>query len=149
MSYKKAQELYEEFYQFKARSARQVDLKLPTSVTLEGHMRATMYASDKWERKTNGYRHEHEAGVRIYVPGGRTRVPAHIVRCEAFVRLGDCLGVEYIDTEGNEVLVSDKGCDLYASANAKALLIVRRKPLIVEALIWGGKLDIDGRGILH
>jgi len=49
-------------------------LQIPSHLYLTGKAIHVLYRSDKWEKKSHDYIHEHEAGVKIYEPGGAFRV---------------------------------------------------------------------------
>jgi hypothetical protein len=145
MSVKKAGKLYETFSDFEPKSVAASPMNMPKTAVLVGKMIAVMYASDKWEKKVNYYKHEHEAGVNIYHPGGGTAVPGHIANAEALTKLGRCIGATFIE-DGEEVNVTFPGCNLYATPSGRGLVIVHNMRR-VEALIWGGKLRVEAEGI--
>lgn len=144
---KKALELYETFYQFEPSSVVESSLTIPKVVSRVGRMVSVMYASNKWERKTNYYKHDHESPVYLYEPGGGTKVPKFITSVDAMPTLGKCMGLVYDDGDG-EKSVAFTGCDLYAIPSGKALVVVKGRRSVV-ALIWGGKLGVEGRGIVY
>ena len=144
---KKALELYKTFYQFEPSSVVESSLTMPKSVSRVGRMVSIMYASNKWERKTNYYKHDHESPVYLYEPGAGTKVPKFIASVDAMPTLGKCMGLVYHDGD-EEQTIAFTGCDLYAIPSGKALVVVKSSRSVV-ALIWGGKLGVEGRGIVY
>ena len=145
MSTKKAEQLYEKFYDFEPRSVTKTPLTIPKTVTCVGKAVAIMYASDKWERKVNYYKHDFETAVKIYAPGGDHTTPDYIASVQAMTKLGRAVGAIYVEN-GKEVNIAFPGCDLYAIPSGKALVVVHKKSR-VDALFWGGKLTITAHGI--
>lgn len=145
--------LYEKFYSFDARSVVESKLSMPSRAKRLGRMKAVMYASDKWEKQINYYKHDHEEGVHLYEPtssscaSGCVKVPRFIASCKAMTKLGRCVGIVFMDGD-KEVPVMFSGCHLYAIPSGRALVILRGTEKI-EAMIWGGRLTVEGRGIVY
>jgi len=160
---RKARKLYEDFHKFPPKKVGEFNpsFEIPREATFVGDAVDVMYRSDKLEPMTHidegwiDYIHEHKSGVKVYrtdqkADGPTRKVPKWIWGTKQLVRLGDSLGFTYRDHDGYEVEagVREPLPELYATPNGKALLIVERKRKVV-ALIWGGKLDVEPRGIVN
>jgi len=104
--------------------------------------------------KPTDYIHEHKNGVKVYVvndsDGPERKVPQKIQNIQKMAFLGKCLGFGYVDEDGDEVEATASGkvelCAVpYRKGHALIVLENRRKVL---ALIWGGKLRVEPRGIV-
>jgi hypothetical protein len=139
------------------------ELVIPDEVVCAGPAVNVAYRSDKLN-PTDGqdegvieYIHEHEAGVHIYMPcrhfrqkGACTKVPAWIRNVTELTCLGQCLGFAYRNDDGRECKATGTQPlpDLYTIPSGKALLVVQSKRRLL-AMIWGGKLGVERRGIVH
>jgi len=162
----RALEKFIEFHDFEPRETGAIPgLKIPSSVKVAGDAVHVMYRSDKWhEGRSDDYIHEHDGGVKVgrtgTCPGPTRSVPAEIQRVTTLVRIGRCLGVAYADADGNVVeMRPDGSVQLYCSPNGRALFVVDgvrvrngratfARPR-VEMILWGGKLGVEDRGIVH
>lgn len=161
---KKAVDLYREFHSLEPEHVQEFDrrFRIPEEVFRAGEAAFVLYRSRKVDpatgerpKKSFDYIHKHDPGVRLYFVdedmGGRARrVPKWIREAPALVRLGHCLGFGFFDDDGGAV--EGKGRrpypDLYTTPNGKALLVIQdRRELI--ALVWGGRLCVEWRGIVH
>lgn len=137
------------------------DLVIPDCAVLVGDAKNVLYRSDKLNPTTGedegwiDYIHEHGAGVRVYrcdreADGALRTVPQWICGAKELVWLGDCLGYDYKDDAGK--IVKAKGTaplpELYCTPSGKALLVIQGKRRVL-ALIWGGRLGVIDRGIVH
>lgn len=160
---KRAIQMYETFHSYEPRRIGRFPraFSIPDEVTLAGDALYVLYRSGKVDPATGrkpskpvDYIHKHDAGVKIYRPdleAGRPRaVPQWILRNEALVLLGDCLGFAYRDRSGEEIEAQPDGAypELYTVPNGKALLVIEGKRSVV-AMLWGGKLGVESRGIVH
>ena len=150
--FKRAEEKYREFHdlEVKKRGKLPPSIKIPAHINREGVMKETLYHSKKWDDPANYY-HDHNKGVKCCIPGGSgpsIRVPQWLREAQVLVYLGTCLGFTFIDNDGEEVeaAVSNPKPKLYCTPNGKALLVISGRKL--EALIWGGDLDVEEKGII-
>ncbi len=138
-------------------------LEIPDQAICLGDAVNVLYASDKLN-PTDGsdegwidYIHEHSSGVRAYCAPGRSAPAGDLVTVPAWIRnadqltwLGRCLGFAYRDEGGRERKA--KGTqplpELYTVPSGKALLVIQSKRTLL-ALIWGGRLGVERRGIVH
>lgn len=152
--------LYEDFHKFEPMEVGDFParFKIPKEMNFAGAAEHVLYRSDKLNPTTLAdegvidYIHEHKRGVVVLVAGGRrwrVRVPKYIWSAKTLVYLGECLGFAYRDDEGEflEAKVRAPRPELFAIPSGKALLVIegRRK---VEAIIFGGKLGVEPRGIV-
>ncbi len=158
---KKAVAIYEGFHRFAPRKLGEfhASFKIPSRVNPQGRAVDVLYRSDKTDPETLkkpraplDYIHEHDSkGVVLYLPRGPGETidtPDWIRDAKALSRLGDCLGFKF---ERDGKIVEGKGKkplpELYTTANGKCLIVVQGKRDVL-ALVWGGKLDVEPRGIV-
>jgi hypothetical protein len=158
-----AEKLYEEFHKYASTRIDEMhsSFHVPDYATCVGPALYVLYRSSKLDPFTYAvpdkpidYIHEHKNGVKIYVvnseDGPDRKVPLKIQNVQKMTFLGKCLGFGYIDEEGDEVEVSASGkvelCAVpYRQGHALIVVEGRRKVL---ALVWGGKLRVEPRGIV-
>lgn len=153
---------YVEFHQFEPKKIGKFpsSFRIPSEAKLAGDAVNVLYRSDKLNPTTGAdegvidYIHDHDAGVRLYrcdrsFDGPLRRVPKWIRETPALTRLGDCLGFAYaIDGEEVEAKAKKPHPELYTIPSGKALLVVQSKRTVI-AIIWGGRLGVEARGIVH
>lgn len=132
--------------------------KIPRHVRLLGDSLNILYRSDKVDpatgkqpRGTVDYIHDHDPGVKTYAPdeGGDHETPGWLRDTTSFVLLGKCLGIDYRDEDGEDVEIGaiNPLPELYCTPCGRALLVITGKKLL-EAIIWGGSLTVEDRGIV-
>ena len=158
----KAVRKYVEFHQHEPKKvgAFNSSFAIPATAVCVGQAVNVLYRSDKLNPTTLedegwiDYIHDHDGGVKVYrvdgsAQGPERAVPAWLRNTHELTWLGQCLGFAYkadgekIEAEGKKPLP-----DLYATPNGKALLVVQGKRRVL-ALIWGGRLGVEARGIVH
>lgn len=163
-----AAELYEDFHRYPPTKIGEFasSFRIPRVVFKQGKALHVMYRSPKVDpetlqkpRKPVDYIHEHDSvGVTTYLlegAGERTEVPSWICDSTSLTCLGKCLGFAFEDPDGKKI--DGEGTDplpeLYAIQvrdgwfkKKAALLVVQDKREII-AVVWGGKLAIEPRGI--
>lgn len=133
-------------------------MRIPDKVHLLGKAEWVTYRSGKVDpetlkkpRKTVDYIHEHDAGVRSFCADGDGElvdVPRSIREITALCLLGDLLGFGWKDDEGeHEAKATSPRPELYTIPSGKALVVVQDKKEIL-AMMWGGGLGVEGRGIV-
>jgi hypothetical protein len=153
-----AERKYVEFHSLnpKRRGTFRKGFCIPSQVACLGIADFVLYRSDKVDPATGtapnkpvDYIHHHKKGVKVYEPGEGRRVPKWLRESKTLVLLGDCLGFGLETPEGDalEARVTRPYPELYTVPNGRALLVVSQKRR-VEALIWGGKLGVEARGIV-
>jgi hypothetical protein len=157
-----AVELYEDFHRYPPRKigAFGGGFKIPSRVFKQGKAVNVLYRSKKVDPETLrnpskpvDYIHEHDSrGVTTYLTkGGGESIdtPDWICNADALVRLGLCLGFAFEDPDGGLVNAEGRAPlpELYATTNGKALLVIQGKRSVI-AIVWGGKLDVEPRGIV-
>jgi hypothetical protein len=161
-SLRQAERLFETFHQFEPVKVGDFrsGFRIPHEANYVGEAKTMFYSSDKRNPETGedegwiNYFHEHEGGVRMYVTddkrnGEIRRIPRWIYNTKALVRLGDCDGWEYVDFEGNlaEAEATGNKPEWYCVPSGKALLVVQDKHQCL-AIVWGGGLDVEWRGVV-
>jgi hypothetical protein len=158
------------YVQFHQRDPKRVgrfhrDLEIPDTITCVGVAKNVLYRSDKLNPETSedegwiDYIHKHDRGVYCYLTergleaeGGRlARVPAWVHGVSELVWLGQCLGFEFAPLEGGgPIKVFGKAPlpELYCSPSGKALYVIQSKRRLL-AMMWGGRLGVEPRGIVH
>lgn len=186
----------DKFREFHRKEPRKIgefhsDFEIPARVRLLGTAKYVLYRSDKVDPETleqprhpQNYIHEHDAGVKVYVPSdaktarrfgyeATLEIPApdarpgiiqRVIRCGfddpsisagssqeldvELVRLGMCLGFAFEDDDGeHEAQATAPLPELYCSTSGRTLLVVQNKRELV-ALIHGGALGVEARGIV-
>ena len=160
---RKAVHLYKEFHQFEPRKIGPFpkSFTVPHQAVCVGEALEVLYRSDKLNPTTHedegmiDYIHEHDPGVRAYrtdqgADGPVRQVPKFIWGSKELVLLGSCLGYAYLDSEGDEIeaKVRTPYPELYSIPSGRALLVVQDKKKVL-ALIWGGRLGVEDRGIVY
>ena len=164
MTLRRAEKLFTEFHQYDPIDVGSFhrSFRIPRHANYVGEAKVMYYKSDKFNPTTSEdegwihYFHEHEGDVRMYVPGSHDEIggeprniPKWIYGVSALTRIGDCEGFEYEDFAGE--LVEARGTkplpEWYAIPSGKALLIIQNKRIVL-AILWGGKLDVESRGVV-
>lgn len=157
-----AEKLFEDFHKYPSTKIDEMpsSFYIPEHVAFAGPALFVLYRSKKFDpltyAKPSGpidYIHEHKAGVKAYVvkgDGPERKVPKQIHSAGKLTFLGKCLGFGFVDEDGDEVEASCTGkvelCAVpYRKGHALLAIENRRKVL---ALIWGGKLRVEPRGIV-
>lgn len=162
MSEKKAARLYEDFHRYKPRKVGEFDpsFEIPSHLIKQGKSVDILYRSSKVDpetlkkpRRPIDYIHEHDSGVVTYLPDGegdRIATPSWIREIDALVLLGKCLGFKFEGPNGKIVEAEGKSPlpELYTTVDGKALLVVDDKCILI-AIMWGGRLGVEPRGIVH
>lgn len=153
--------IYEGFHRFSPRREGEFhpSFKMPSRVNKQGRAIDVLYRSDKTDpetlrkpRRAQDYIHEHDSrGVHTYLtrgPGETVETPTWIRDVQALCLLGLCLGFKF-ERDGKSVEAKGKKPlpELYCTPNGKCLVIVQDKRDVL-ALVWGGKLDVEPRGIV-
>jgi hypothetical protein len=158
---KPAASMYKAFHRFEPRKVGEFErsFAIPSHAKKQGRSINVMYRSDKTDpetlkrpRKPVDYIHDHDPGVCTYLlegAGARTEVPAWIREIDALVLLGGCLGFTFENPDGETIEGTGTGKlpELYTTTNGKTLLVIENKRTLV-ALMWGGKLRVEPRGIV-
>lgn len=160
----KALRMYRGFHQLEPKKLGDFhpDLVIPDVCVCVGDALNVLYRSDKLNPETGedegmiDYIHEHSRGVRVYrcdngAEGEITNVPAWIRNTKELVKLGDCNGFAYADIIGGKKRKANATPpypELYTTPSGKCLLVIQSKKRLL-ALIWGGRLGVEPRGIVH
>lgn len=165
MSQKKFIKKFEEFHARPVRDIRNFSssLELPMEAAFAGEAKQVLYRSDKLNPTTNvdegwvSYYHDHSRGVKLYRcdaaamrSGNVHKIPSWIHRVEELTWLGQCMGFTYRDIEGNEqdTKATKPLPDLFCIPSGKALLVIQDKRRVL-AIMFGGRLAVESRGIVH
>lgn len=161
----KALHLYREFHSYDPVRVGQFSkgFRIPREGKYVGEAKTMYYTSDKLNPVTGEdeghiqYYHPHEGGVRLYLtdskgmqrPGGMRRIPKWIYGTKELVRLGDFDGFDYEDFDGEMKKAEGIGRlpEWYAIPSGKALLVIQDKRF-VQAILWGGDLRVEWRGVV-
>src|SRR5690606_32112954 len=139
------------------------DLVIPAAVVRLGAAENVLYRSDKLNPTAGedegwiDYIHEHGAGVIAHRVEARPAAgadlgaaPGRPARQRGPPRLGKSLGFGYRDEGGHvrKVAATEPLPELYTTPTGRALLIIQSKRRLL-AMIWGGRLGVQRRGIVH
>jgi hypothetical protein len=138
------------------------DLVIPREAILVGSAIQVLYRSDKLNPTTLedegwiDYFHDHDPGVKVYrtdrnADGEARAVPSWLYRVRELTWLGYCLGFSYLDElSGKERRAKGSAPlpELYTIPSGKALLVIQSKRRLL-AMMWGGRLGVHARGIVH
>jgi hypothetical protein len=163
---KNASDLYESFHRYEPRNIGKFDpsFRIPRKVYKQGRAINVLYRSPKVDPETLSkpkrpvdYIHDHDSrGVVTYLvegDGEEVATPDWICEAAALTSLGQCLGFAFEDPSGKEVTAKGKTPlpELYTVQvgwpKRAALLVVQDKRDVI-AIIWGGKLRVEPRGIV-
>ena len=146
--------------------------RVPEEAVYVGDAIHVLYRSAKHDpvtyepvRKPIDYIHEHGKGVKVYRPPGPgvpsgplVRMPAKVTSINAgagaskttsLVLLGECNGLEYDDGEQTyEMIGAAPLPELYCIPSGRALLVIQSRRT-VKAIIFGGRLGGEPRGIVY
>lgn len=156
-SVRRAKEKFEEFHRHEPTKMFAGEKIIPARVRELGPALFVLYASTKNDpdtglavKKPVHYIHEHDTnGVTTYTPvkSGGVAVPAWIRDADALVLLGKCLGYAWRDGERERESKVKPRPDLYATPCGRALLVIQDRREVI-AMIWGGGLGVEARGIV-
>lgn len=158
-----AAKMYVAFHQHAPRETGSFhrELVIPGRAVCVGDAVNVLYRSDKLNPTTGedegwiDYIHDHKKGVQVYrcdpgAHGTEHAVPAWLRDVHELSWLGDCLGFAFKDGDGREV--EARGVkplpELYTIPSGRALLVIQGKRKLL-AMIWGGRLGVEPRGIVH
>lgn len=154
---------YLDFHQQEPVKIGTMNVRIPETAILVGPAVHVLYRSDKLNPTTLedegwiDYIHKHDRGVNCYRTdraaaqlGPERTVPQWLRNTRELVWLGYSLGFEYKDHDGKTVEARGKQPlpELWTTPNGRALLIIQSKRTLI-ALLWGGRLGVEPRGIVH
>jgi hypothetical protein len=157
-----AEKLYETFHQFEPTEvgAFAHGFKIPHEANHVGEAKTMYYSSDKLNPETGEdegwirYFHENDGDVRLcvmdsYRAGDRRKIPKWIRESQALVLLGECDGFDYEDFDGNivEAKATGQKPEWYCVPSGKALLVIQDRRRVL-AVLWGGDLHVEWRGVV-
>jgi hypothetical protein len=156
---RRAEKLYEDFHKYNPREVGKFprSFQIPTSIELAGPALYVLYQSPKCDpitykkpKKPINYIHEHKDGVKVYLAGGDgpiRKVPKRVSEVTSLTRLGKFLGLGFLDGDEEVAMEASGKVDLYAIPSGKSLLVIENRRNVL-AMIWGGKLRVEPRGIV-
>jgi hypothetical protein len=111
------------------------------------------YGSDKWTGKYVEYKHDHEKPFpKYYVPNknGDHRLPSRLHTFAGLAILGNCLELAVLNEAGGEMveIFAKPYPVLCTVAAGNALVVLNNKRNRVIAVCYGGKLEVETRGIV-
>ena len=162
MSTAKAERLYETFHSHGPSDIGEFSrgFKIPREGLDVGDAKVMYYTSDKLNPSTGEdeghvtYYHDHKPDVKMVVfdesrGGDLVKIPQWICNTPALCLLGECDGFDYTDHEGELRSAKAKGRkpEWYCVPSGKALLVIQDKKKVL-AVLWGGKLAVEWRGVV-
>jgi hypothetical protein len=151
-----ARKTFEGFHDFEMRGSGKFrgEIVVPARMALAGPCRFVTYRSDKWSNGAHEYIHTITSfpKVKVAVTGedtGRTiAVPKRVQDAVTVSFIGRALGFAAEKPDGDEVEATfPASAEWYWSPTGKALYCVQGKSKLL-AVVWGGRLDVEPRGIV-
>jgi len=161
-SLRKAEKLFETFHQYESMKVGDFhsSFAIPREANYVGEAKTMFYSSDKLNPETGEdegcihYFHEHEGDVGMHVldenrDGEWCKVPKRIYGVDALVRLGTCEGFEYEGLDGKlaKAEATGRAPEWFCTPSGKALLVIQDKKQVL-AILWGGDLRVEWRGVV-
>jgi len=156
---------FESFHDYPYRNIGELGLRaIPEVVYVAGACRWVTYRSNKWNDGTHEYIHEIDSHPRVVlayakpmelevgddriVETARRRLPARVrADNQVLSRIGKCLGWAFtIDDDQFEADAPSK-TDWWWSPSGKALFAIEDMRTL-HVVVWGGRLDVEDRGIV-
>ena len=156
---RKAKKLFETFHQFSHRELVASPAVIPKQAHCVGIAQTMYYTSDKLnplsgeDEGHQSYYHDHGKKVTLCLTdadeGYLRKIPKWIHESKSLVLLGECDGFDYENLDGEliEARMNDQYTDWYAVPSGKALLAIYKEREIL-AILWGGDLHIEWRGVV-
>lgn len=152
---------YLEFHSLEPEDVVVSSATIPDEGILLGAATWVTYRSGKWGKGTYDYIHKHHEGVKIACfsrtvakdlgceHNRMVRIPKRHRDVDTLVRLGQSLGFGF-DNRGEEMeaRTTTPRPDLYCTTSGRCLYIKEKRGKLLCA-IWGGKLAVEARGIVH
>ncbi len=146
--------VFEGFNKYDAKDIGTLPFSIPAEIYLGGPCVWVTYRSDKWSDGTHDYIHKIESYPRVKCglvarrTSKRVKVPQRIQGDQTLTMIGlRALGFAYMDDAGDEIEAKTPDSQWFWSSKGRALLAVQEKRKLV-AIIWGGDLDVEARGIV-
>jgi hypothetical protein len=150
-----ATKTFESFNDYPSKGTFKFDREIvvPERMPVAGPCKWVTYKSDKWGDGTHDYIHKITSYPRVKcaLVGGdfpERTIPAKIRSAKTLSQIGlRALGFAY-DQDGEEVEAKvPRGTEWFWSQSGRALYLIHNKRKLV-AVIWGGKLNVEPRGIV-
>lgn len=150
-----ARSTFEGFHAFDMRSWGKFsqEIVVPKRMALAGPCVYVTYRSDKWSDGTHEYIHKITSYPKVQVAlaeedTGRTvAVPARVRNAVTLSLIGGALGFAVETDDGEVEGAFPANTEWYWSPTGKALYAIATKSRLL-AVAWGGKLDVEPRGIV-
>jgi hypothetical protein len=151
-----AKRAFEGFHDYEMRQAGKFarEIVIPERLPFAGPCKWVTYRSDKWQDGTHDYIHEIESypSVKVALPGERfdkdVPIPQRVRDAVTLSQIGlRALGFAYEDGDAEVEAKLPKDAEWFWSPTGKALYCIKARRKLV-ALIWGGNLDVEPRGIV-
>lgn len=129
---------------------------IPKTICVVGYCEWVTYRSDKWREGTHDYIHEITSYPKVVVgvvgstDGQIRKVPKRIQNTRSVSLIGKCLGWGHmgIDGDGEGQEARPRGnYEWWWSSPGKALIVTHNRRKVV-AIVWGGELNMEARGIV-
>lgn len=159
----KARKLYVEFHQFDPVDEGEFcpGFEIPTEAFYVGEARTMFYTSNKLNPETGKdegsirYFHPHEGDVQLCITdendieGEWMEIPEWIHEVTTLVLLGQCDGYKFKDLDGRirEAEATGRKPEWYCIPSGRALLVIQDKRRVL-AIVWGGELNVEWRGVV-
>lgn len=147
---------FEGFHQYDHKDVGQFkrEIIVPERMSYAGPCLWVTYKSDKWGEGTHDYVHKIESYPKVKCcivedTGKTIKVPARVRDATTLSLIGlRALGFAFEDGKDGETEAKlPRSAEWFWSPSAKALYCIENRSTLA-AVIWGGKLDVEPRGIV-
>lgn len=153
--FRSAKKLFEDFHSFEMRGSGRFrkEIRIPDRVPVIGPCKYVTYRSDKWNDGTHEYIHKITSfpRVKMAVIGADApdrAVPKRVCDAVTVSLIGGALGFAAELPDGDEVEGTFPAkTEWYWSPTGKALYAINNKTRLL-AVVWGGDLEVEPRGII-
>jgi hypothetical protein len=155
---RRAVKLFEGFHEYEMKDTGRFDPKLtiPRFVFSPGACAEVRYRSNKWGDGSILYYHPIDSFPKVTVgllrqhEGKPRRLPAAVSSMDqALIRIGSCVkdSVIFEDGEGDASVSFPAKSEWFFSPSSRALFVISQRRHL-HCVIWGGKLNVENRGIV-
>jgi len=152
----RAEDVFSRFHARDPKRFGKFPFEIPASIYHVGFCSWVTYRSDKWNDGTHDYIHDIDSFPRVKccvaklegLEGKKISVPQRIRGTQTLTQIGlKSLGIGFVDFDDEDMEIKTPRCRWYWSDRGKALICVQDQKRLV-AIVWGGKLDVEARGIV-
>jgi len=153
---KKALASFEGFHRYDPKNVAKLPstVRIPSHVYVPGPCKYVTYRSDKWNDGSYDYIHDIDSYPRVKLGiigkrnGRKTKVPKRISDNATLIMIRTrALGFGYTNNDNETVDCTVSRCSWFWHPTGRALLLIEDKRRLA-AIVWGGDLGFEDRGIV-